>query len=285
MRPDVDPLSIPVEQGLHGEAVAQVMDPGRARAAGEPDLGTDRPERLGEGLVGEAALSAPGEEHRRRRHSNTERSSRRHVGVEGTERARGERNEATLVELPQPHDEDPLFPVDVAQVEGEDLPDPHAGHGEQAEDRLDGGGPVRRFEGACDVEQGGDVGSRVQVGHSPGTSPGREEPARWHLVAGTLRLEVAGEPPDQPQPPGHATFGARRLARPGERQCDGDRVRAAVIEVTGEVGEDAVDASELEPDGATQGHVVMRGVGEGAHRPLPGQGLATVASAARSTLA
>ena len=82
--------------------------------------------------------------------------------------------------------------VDVVTADRDDLSDAHAGHGQQPEQRLRGGGLQRRLRALRRLQQAPDVGLRPQVG-------------RRSLVAGRRTRLAAG-----PRSPGRSSAGRRQ---------------------------------------------------------------------------
>jgi hypothetical protein len=114
-----------------------------------------------------------------------------------------------------------------------------------------------------------------------------QEPQRRYLRPGVDAGHMARESAGHGHPPGlHlAARPGLRMPRPCQSGLHGDDLSADVIEVGHEAGKQPGRLGQLVPEHPADTQVLLRPPGQGAHRPAPGHGRATVRNAARSTLA
>ena len=175
---------------------------------------------------------------------------------------------------------------DVGALETDELPRAHAGHREEADGRLDRGGPQGGTQETAGPHQRGHLFVAIDVGRNP-SAPLGQEILRRDLAAGVDRVQVGGEAPHHGQALVVAQRGALRLDRPGERRLDRHRLGRDPVEIAGELGERAVLAGQHVAERPAQTQVILdrREQGRSAHRPTSGQGRASAVTADASAAA
>ena len=123
VRPDIDAVSIPAEQGAHGEAVAQIMRPRPAsRRARLQSSAADQTQPGEVGVVVTDAGAGDGDEQRRVPRPRAEFVAAAGEGGQRADRAGVQRDLPGLAELGLPDVEHTVVEVDVVAVEPEGSP-------------------------------------------------------------------------------------------------------------------------------------------------------------------
>jgi hypothetical protein len=165
-------------------------------------------------------------------------------------------------------------------------PGEQPGDGQQADQRLVGGGQQRAGERAGGMDQRRDLLLGVQVRRDP-LGAAREQPPGRHLAAGIEGLQVGRETARDDQPvlvPDRG--GAGRQDRPGNGCLDGDGGRPGLLEVADEVQQHRSLPLQLVAQGPAHRQVVLGGLAQRAHSaPASGHGRARARSASISTFA
>jgi hypothetical protein len=195
---------------------------GTAASAAEGPTFAEPGERRLHDLV-EQARAGRGDEQARPGHLRTQFVAPPQVAVQRDERRLVQRHLSRLAELGVAHDDHAVLIVEIVAVEPDHLPNAHATHCKQADQRLVGRG-LQRSQFPCCRHQSRDVLARIQVGHCPATGPPsrREQIEGRNLRAGIDRGQVSGEAPHDRQPrrpPGSASFG---LSRPQQGEISRD---------------------------------------------------------------
>ena len=128
--------------------------------------------------------------------------------------------------------------------------------------------------------------SGVQVRHGPAPGPG-QQPDRRHFGGRVEGLEVAGETAHDAQPVAHIGWVdvLSWQPRPGQRQVDGDGLRAGGLHEVDEAVEQPRVSGELAAQRATNRDVVLGRLLQLVHAAPLGHGRARVRNARRSTFA
>src|ERR1019366_2611918 len=210
----------------------------------------------------------------------------RPIRAERMGRALLERDEARPTALGLADREDTSGEIDVAPLETDCLPDPHAGRPKQSEQRLAGDRPKSRLELASSLHEPEDFGLFPQVGRRTLVA-GAKYVVRWDLGLRVDRLQVTGEPAHHRQSvcPLNRLDALWELGE-GHRMLRGERRHSGGLEVVGELREHVAVEPQSEAERTAQRQVVLDVAVKFAHRPAPpGQGCATVRSPSMSTRA
>jgi hypothetical protein len=142
--------------------------------------------------------------------------------------------------------------VDVGAGQRGGFPLPHAGGGQQSEQRPVGDRSQRRLEPPGRVQHLADLVGRVDVGRRSSSWDG-EQSGRRDLVSRVDGVEVAGEATHRADPEVHGNrLDALRLAGPRDRQVDGDRRRVVGLEVGNEAWQRLAVPAQPEAQAAAQ---------------------------------
>lgn len=197
-----------------------------------------------------------------------------------------QRHQPHSVELGVPDRDQPPGQVDVAAAQRHRLAHAHAGCGQQAQQGPQRERAQRRSQPTRRLKQRRDLISRVDV-RRRATSPRGQQPRRRDLMSRVERVQVAGEAAHgaEPEVDGDRLDPLGR-ARPGDRELDGHRGRAAGVDEGDEAGQVTALLAHLEAQTAPQPQVGAEVSGQRAHHSIPfGQGRAIVRSRATSTRA
>ena len=176
--------------------------------------------------------------------------------------------------------------VEVAVVQGDQLPDPGACRRQQADQGRVGGRADRPGPASRRRHQGADLVTGIQVRDSA-VRPVRDEPGRGNLVGVIERVQPGRERADRRQaqrvPPGRPGRGSR----PGDRVLDRDHVGLAFFQVVNELADQLLGPIQPEPQRPADAQVVGQRFSQRAHAAAscPGQGRATARSAVASAFA
>ena len=144
--------------GCHVCGLGVRASPGQGRGAAEPI------ELVPDGALVQSRAGV-GDQEARALRARAERVTDLGVAVERRDRGRVKRNLAGASVLPVADGEPVLGQLDVCAVQRDHLADPHAGHGQQPDQRLVGRGLQRRWNCATPLPSGRlDLGLGVQVG-------------------------------------------------------------------------------------------------------------------------
>ena len=261
------------------------MNPWMHRLSPDTDPGRDLPERRAQAARAHGRPDT-GEEERARARPGAQTVTLGRIAAQHLGGGRVQRHEPGAIVLGVPDGDQAGVEVDVVALERDRLADPHAGHGEQPEQRLVARRAQRMRQPARFCQQPADVRLGEQVGGgAPATSgehAGRRDLGRW-----VDRLQVAGERPDDPEPfRPLVRINVNRQPRPTDREFGGDRGRARGLDISDELRELAPVLLELEPERATHPQIVIGMLLEAAHRSAPpGHGAARSRSRSTSTRA
>jgi hypothetical protein len=307
---DVTAVAVPGQQGGHGEAVAQVVNPGPTcpGRGGDPGRVEYLRERVRDVVGVQPPAPAVGEERRRRR-VRAEQVATAGVDPQRAEGAEMHRHDPGLAEFRPPHGQHTLVQIDVALIQAAGLADAQSAGGQQPDHRGVGQAAEPGPQQACGLDQVGQLLRRVQVGRGASIRM-RQHVHRRHLGRWIQGLQVAGEDPHHHQPSGppQRILAAGRVDGPGHRRVRGHRDDGMPLAVGDEVHQQPALRRQHEPQRSPGGqvllgrlpqptrqpaHIVGRhadrvgGVPHARHggQPRPGQGRATPRSRVASTLA
>jgi hypothetical protein len=141
-----------------------------------------------------------------------------------------QRQQPGLAELAVAHPQQPVvIGVQVVAVQPDRLADAHPGDGQQADQGLVGRCGQRMGQHAGGMDDGGDVGGRVEEGGCP-PWPAAEQSWWRDLDTGVEGVQVDGEAANRRQPlRPPARGGIDGQHRPGQRILDGDHRNVTVV--------------------------------------------------------
>jgi hypothetical protein len=286
-RLDVDAVAVPAQQRVHGLRVREVMQPRRKLSVGaDPGVLAETSE-CGLGCARVESCSAQRHEEARVAWVRAELVAPARVALERIQDRRVQGYVARLVELRFADEQNALGPVDVGAVELDRLADPHAGRGEQPDQRLVSHGDQQLANSfPCLRHQRQDLGVGVDERRPPllakPDQPGGRDLGPW-VDPGHVPREAPDD--QQPHPRHHAPRRHLRLERPGQRQLDRDVFGADRVEVSGEAPPQTRVIMELVAKRPTQPQVILDVLNEAGHRAAPGHDPAACRSRIRSTFA
>jgi hypothetical protein len=189
---------MPVNEGVHSERVAHVMNPWMSGLAAQPDQRGDLPE---DPLGLSSPQRPPGDRHEEPIDTRfrAQPIPRRGVGAErGADRG-VQRDQPHPVELRVADRDHALDEIDIAAGERDRLTDAHAGRRQQSEQRPIGSGPQRRLETLRGGHHLGELVWRVDEWRWPSPRD-RAQPRWWDLVGRVDGVQVAGEAAHRAEP-------------------------------------------------------------------------------------
>ena len=143
---DVEPISVPVDQGPYSESMPHIVKPGAApdtpalvRRRSEPDLKRDRDEG-GVHRTSRDAGAALGDKEAGRQGRGHDLVPFAAISYKRMKGGRMYGHESSLAELRPSDGEYPSFEIDIVAVEAQGFTDAHPGHREQTEERGVGAG-------------------------------------------------------------------------------------------------------------------------------------------------
>jgi len=281
---DVEPGAVPIQQCVHGEAMAQVVE---ARPAG-PGAEAGGADQAQEGevdvLVVKTGAGSGDEEARAARGAEGAISE---PTVRGQRGARGgmERHQAGLAEFGVADPQDTGDGITVRLIQCEGFADPEPGGGQQAEEGAVGRALERGERGERGVQQRPHVRIRVKVRGAARACVGQQRGGRDfgpRVHGAHVRGEAAHEAQSGGGPPRRAPRGLRG---PREGQLRGDERGPGLVDEGDEPGQQPAGPLELVAERAAHLQVLAEQGREARHSAPAGQGRASNPSRAVSTFA
>jgi hypothetical protein len=196
-----------------------------------------------------------------------------------------QRDQAGLTELRRPHDEQLPGGIEVVTVEPHRLTAAQTGHREQPDQGRERGGLQRVGQHPCLLDQHRDLGVGVHV-RRDATWLGGQQVGGYGLGLGVEHAQIAGESADHRKALGDPDLAdVCRLAGPPQGADDRDRGQAGSVGEGDEVAQQPPGTCQLESHRPAHRQVLLGVLAQRAHQRVSGQGRASVASAATSTLA